>query len=194
MVISMGFTKPDRSEPRREATPEEFKAMANPLRLRILRVCLHETHTNKEIADALGIDPATCLHHVRLLVRTGFLEADLPRPGPRGSTEKPYRATGKSWYLGHPKGADVDDQLASLDATRDELVQAGPDRTRAGARLGLKLSPIRAQELCARLDALIYEYAEADPDPDGDHYGLYVVFHELDRAPRSRSSRRRGAP
>lgn len=154
--------------------------MANPLRLRILRLCLYETRTNKELADALGVEPATCLHHVRQLVATGFLEADLPRPGPRGSTEKPYRATGKSWYLGYPKDADPQDQLASLDATRDELLQAGPERTIAGARLGLKLSPIRAKELADRVKALVYELAEADPDDDGRHFGFYVVFHELD--------------
>jgi DNA-binding transcriptional ArsR family regulator len=84
---------------RREASPDEFKAMAHPLRLRILRSCLHEALTNKEIADRLDQDPATTLHHVRLLVRTGFLEAGETRTGARGSREKPYRATGKSWVL-----------------------------------------------------------------------------------------------
>jgi DNA-binding CsgD family transcriptional regulator len=173
-------TKPDRSGQRREATPEEYKAMAHPLRLRILRVCLYETHTNKEIAEALDISPATCLHHVRLLARTGFLEQDAPRPGPRGSTEKPYRSTGKSWYLEPPPGSRPLDELASLDATRDELLHSGPGRVRAGARLGLKLSKIRAKELEDRLDALIYEYADAGPDEPGAAYGLFVVFHELD--------------
>jgi DNA-binding transcriptional ArsR family regulator len=70
---------------RREATPEEFKALAHPLRLRILRLCLHDSLTNKQIADQLGKDPATVLHHVRLLVDTGFLAAETPRPGARGA-------------------------------------------------------------------------------------------------------------
>lgn len=173
--------KPDRSHERREATHAEYRAMANPLRLQIIRLCLYEAHTNKEIADALGIEPAACLHHVRMLVDTGFLEPVGPRPGPRGSTEKPYRSTGKSWYLEAPTGTDKSEGwLAALDAVRDELRRSGVDRTKSGARLGLKLSPIRARELAERLDELIYEYAEADPDEDGKHYGLYVVFHELD--------------
>src|ERR671910_2431241 len=83
----------------KEATPEEFQAMAHPLRLRILRFCLHEPHTNKEIAERFGKDPATTLHHVRLFVRTGFLVADPVRSGARGALEKPYRATGKTWVL-----------------------------------------------------------------------------------------------
>ena len=151
--------------------------MAHPLRLRILRICLYETHTNKEIADTLGIDPATCLHHVRQLVAAGFLQQDPPRPGPRGSTQKPYRATGKSWYLEYPADADIDDYLASLDATRADLLQAGPDAMLAGARLGLKLSPTRARQLSQRLEALVNEYAETEPDEAGQHYGLYVVLH-----------------
>ena len=50
---------------RREATPDEFKAMAHPLRLRILRLCLHESLTNKELADRLGKRRPRFLHHVR---------------------------------------------------------------------------------------------------------------------------------
>src|SRR5688500_7558706 len=73
----------------REATPEEFKAMSHPLRLRIIRACLHDDLTNKQIAERLGKDPATILHHVRLLVRTGFLEPQDVRTGARGALEKP---------------------------------------------------------------------------------------------------------
>ena len=70
---------------RREATDEEARALASALRMRILRVCLWEPRTNKEIATVLGRDPATTLHHVRLLTRTGFLAAQPERRGARGS-------------------------------------------------------------------------------------------------------------
>src|SRR5262245_495983 len=113
---------------RRDATPEEFKAMAHPLRLRILRWCLHEARTNKEIADHFGKDPATTLHHVRLLVRTGFLVAEPPRAGARGALEKPYRATGKTWNLSLARREDQNvEMLAIVDALRDELAEAGPE-------------------------------------------------------------------
>ncbi|MDT4934612.1 MAG: hypothetical protein QOK11_2504, partial [Pseudonocardiales bacterium] len=39
---------------RRPATDDEARALASALRLRILRVCLGEAHTNKEIAQAVG--------------------------------------------------------------------------------------------------------------------------------------------
>jgi DNA-binding transcriptional ArsR family regulator len=163
-----------------EATPEEFKAMAHPLRLRILRLCLHDALTNKEIADRLGKDPATTLHHVRLLLRTGFLRAEPVRSGARGALEKPYRATGKSWHLSvsRPEDRSVE-MLAVIDAVRAEVLEAGPDGWLAGARLGLKLTDERMQELSERIEALVVEYADAPPDPEGHRYGLFVNLHRL---------------
>jgi predicted ArsR family transcriptional regulator len=170
----------DRSAPKQEATPEVFKAMAHPLRLRIIRLCLHEALTNKEIATRLGRDPATTLHHVRLLVRTGFLEPEPPRNGARGALEKPYHTTNKSWVLNVSRPEDqVESLLATVDALRDELVDAGPGAGVAGARLGLKLSEARREELAERIRQLVDEYAEAPDDADGERYGLFVNLHRL---------------
>ena len=101
--------------------------MAHPLRLRILRLCLHDAMTNKELAERLGKDPATVLHHVRLLVRTGFLAPEEVRTGARGALEKPYRATGKSWVLSAatPEQGKVE-QAAVLDALKAELLETHP--------------------------------------------------------------------
>ena len=74
---------------RRPATDAEARALASALRLRVLRLCLHEALTNKEIAKRLERDPATVLHHVRTLVNTGFLVSGEPRPGPRGLPCRP---------------------------------------------------------------------------------------------------------
>ena len=178
MMLSMAATT------RREATPAEFKAMAHPLRLRILRLCLHEQLTNKELADRLGQEPATILHHVRTLCRTGFLEAGEVRNGRRGALEKPYRSTGKSWIL---SAAHPDDQLtsviATIDALREEISDAGPASIRTNSRLGLRLSAAEADELADRINDLFEEYVARPPTVDGDRYGFYVSLHHLDRPP-----------
>src|SRR5258706_5367420 len=83
----------------RPATVEEARALAHPLRLRIIRLLYDRSLTNRELARALGEHPATVLHHVRTLLRNGFIAADPERRGPRGTVEYPYRSTGRSWSL-----------------------------------------------------------------------------------------------
>jgi predicted ArsR family transcriptional regulator len=161
-----------------EATPEEFKAMAHPLRLRILRLCLYEALTNKQIADQLGKDPATTLHHVRMLHRTGFLEAEPPRSGNRGALERPYRATGKSWVLSVPRPEDKHTvKLAAVDALRDELAETQDEDVLVETRLGFKLSREAAAELQVRLDELVRELHGLGVDSEGDAYGFFVTLH-----------------
>jgi predicted ArsR family transcriptional regulator len=165
---------------RREATPAEFKAMAHPLRMRILRLCRHDALTNKQIADRLGRDPATTLHHVRTLCKTGFLAAEPARTGTRGALEKPYRATDKSWILSVAGGDDlITGVVAGLDALREELIDAGPDAVVYNSRLGLRLSPEEVAELSARLDQLAEEYHARVPTEGGSSVGLHLTLHHL---------------
>jgi predicted ArsR family transcriptional regulator len=165
-------------DPKTVATPEEFKAMAHPLRLRILRLCLHEALTNKQIADRLAMNPATVLHHVRMLHTTGFLQVEDVRRGDRGALEKPYRATGKSWTLSLPRSEDrAVAQLAVHDALRGELAQTEPDDVLSMARLGLKLSAAQTAKLRRRIERLMHDLAAEPDDPDGEPLGFYVVLH-----------------
>src|SRR5690554_6928560 len=81
----------------------DARALASVLRMRILRLCLDDALTNQEIAARLGLPPANTYHHVRTLVRRGFLAAQPERVGTRGAREVPYLATRKSWRA---KGID----------------------------------------------------------------------------------------
>ena len=160
---------------KRRATDAEARALASALRLRILRLCLSEALTNKEIAARLGRNPATVLHHVRTLVDTGFLEALPVRRGTRGSREVPYRATGKSWLM------DIDDRPparrdAMLTAFLEEVGEVGLEQLQS-SRLGLRLSPADLEEFRQRLHALLDEYARRPPDPEAPRWSLYLGMH-----------------
>lgn len=161
---------------RRPATIEEARALSNPLRLRILRLCLDRAMTNKQLADRLGRDPGTILHHVRMLVETGFLRAEEERRGSRGSTERPYRATGKSWTLDVGDDDDRSGSLAMVDAFRAELTELARDDVQTLARFGVRLSPEAAQDLADRFKALVDELIGSD-DPDGEPYGFLIAAH-----------------
>ena len=161
---------PDHRPGRRPATDTEARALASTLRLRILRVCLDEGRTNKEIAEALGKDPATILHHVRRLVDTGFLAAQPVRRGTRGSREIPYLATGKSWRMETPA---QDSAMLTTSSRKVALVSV---EERDMLRIGLKLNAERRDELSTRLTALMEEYFQ-NPDPDGAAWSVYACIH-----------------
>ncbi|RAG83082.1 ArsR family transcriptional regulator [Streptacidiphilus pinicola] len=156
---------------RRPATDEEAKALASSLRMRILRICLSEPRTNKQIAAILGRDPASVLHHTRTLVRTGFLEAQQERRGARGAREIPYLATRKSWQLEAPA---MDRVL--LDAFLEEVALA-PAADVDATRLGLRLSPEDMAEFRSRLQALLEEFAARPDDASAPAWSLFFALH-----------------
>ncbi|ONI87797.1 transcriptional regulator [Saccharothrix sp. ALI-22-I] len=155
----------------RDATVAELKALAHPLRWRILRLCWDRSLTNKELSQRLGVAPATVLRHVRALVRTDFLAAEPVRSGTRGALERPYRATGRTWRLGlaDESGEDLARQvdLALLAAHRAELLEAGPDANRETGRGVLRLGAESQAELRERMTALLAEFIERD-EPHGE--------------------------
>lgn len=159
---------------RRLATRAEARALAHPLRLRILRLCLDEAMTNRELADRLRQQPATVLYHVRTLVRTGFLVAQPERRGHRGAREIPYRASGKSWTLSFESDAGA--ELAMIDAFRAELIEAGPEALLESSRLGMRLRPADLERLERRIGEAVAE-AHAASHPDGEPVSLYVGLH-----------------
>lgn len=163
---------------RRPATPEEAKALANPLRLRILRLCLDGPLTNKELAERLGRDPGAVHYHVRTLVRTGFLEEQTPRSSARGALEKPYRATGKSWRIDVGVSEEPGETLSGLEAFREELYEAGLDDVELATRLTMRLNEAALEELEQRLAEILEEFVARD-DPDGVRYGAFVGIHRV---------------
>jgi DNA-binding MarR family transcriptional regulator len=156
---------------RRPATDEEARALASALRLRILRICLGEAHTNKEIAATLGRDPASILHHIRTLVRTGFLEPQEERRGARGAREIPYLATRKSWRLSTPA---MDRSM--LDAFVEEVALVPADQVDL-ARLGLRLSDADMAEFRASLNKVLEDFASRPDDPAAPAWSVFVSLH-----------------
>jgi predicted ArsR family transcriptional regulator len=156
---------------RRPATDDEAKALASSLRLRILRICLSEPRTNKEIAATLGRNPASTLHHVRTLVRNGFLAPQEEQRGARGAREIPYLATRKSWHLSTPAS-----DRAMLTAFLEEVSQV-PAAEVDSARLGLRLSPAELEEFRDRVSELFDEFAARPEDPSAAAWSMFFALH-----------------
>ncbi|ACQ81212.1 transcriptional regulator, ArsR family [Beutenbergia cavernae DSM 12333] len=167
----------------------DAKALASTLRLRIIRLVKDTPLTNQQMADALGVPPATLLHHVRLLVERGFLESLPVRRGARGSRERPYLSTGKSWRSPSAPGTT----RTMVQTFLDEFALAGGEAAMM-TRLGVRLTPEHRDELRRRLNSLFQEYADRDDDVDGEPLSLFFAMHaDVSRARAEASSRGAGS-
>ncbi|MFP3465116.1 ArsR/SmtB family transcription factor [Leifsonia sp. SIMBA_070] len=181
---SSSVSAPGPDNKRRPATPQELKAMSHPLRVRILRLCGDSELTNKQLADRLGVDPGTVYYHVRQLVEAGFLEPAAVRTGESGALEKPYRSTGKSWWLTVSlEDLDLSDGLAPVEAFQQELAEAGPASVATFARFSLHLSPEDVAELDRRIVAVLDDFIETDAERAHlpAHGGIFVLHRTAAR-------------
>jgi len=159
----------------RPATVAELKSLAHPVRWRILRLCLEDARTNKELADHLDLAPATVLRHVRSLLEHGFLVAEEPRTGKRGALERPYRATRLTTRLSlespeHPELARGI-ETATLDAHRAELVEAPVGASVITNRSQIRLTAKDRDEFLTRMHELWAEFHDRQ-DPDGERLSI----------------------
>lgn len=157
-----------RGDPEGEA---RMRALSSPLRLRVLRLCAFESRTNKELAELLGVNPGTMLHHVRTLVQTGYLAAEAERSGAQGAREVPYRATGLSWRTSMPGGSPV------LIETFLQQIEGVDPEDLDTTWMGMKLTPEHRTEFQHRLYALINEFKKRGPDADGEPYSFFSTLH-----------------
>ncbi len=144
--------------------------MASGIRLRIIRLTFSEALTNKELADRLGRDPATTLHHVRRLVDTGFLEALPPRRGTRGAKEIPYRSTGLSWHL---DSSDRGIDQAIFEAYLAEIAETGFDEVHQ-TRLVVQVPDEQIAELERRINEVLDEFLARPVDTNAKRTAIYL--------------------
>ncbi len=144
-----------------ETIAARARALSSPVRWRVLRACLDEALTNKELADLLGVNPGSMLHHVRTLVATGFLRAEEPRRGQRNAVEIPYRTTDLVWAAGRSTAGFGDFLLEEI-----EVAQAQGEAT--AWRTLMRLSEDDHGELRRRLEELLDEFRTRGEGMDAD--------------------------
>lgn len=161
-------------------TMEQFKAFSDPTRERILGIIQTEPATAKQIAGRLGMAPGTIGHHLQVLEAAGLAQV-VARRLVRGIVAKYYTRTARIFDFDMAREVTGQSHIFTfLDIARDELamsVQAeGESACRASGFPHARLSPARAREFSERLEALIEDFIQAPPDPNGEVYGLCYYF------------------
>jgi DNA-binding transcriptional ArsR family regulator len=145
----------------------ELRALAHPLRLRILELFAEAPRTTKQVADLLGQPPTRLYHHVAALERAGLLVLKETRQV-RGATEKWYEATARRMGLKQPSGSGAPAGRRALTATaltileqsRQEVAQAlrqAADHPPLVVRLVIPAPLSTIAELRTRLAGMVKE-------------------------------------
>ena len=160
-------------------TAEHYKALAHPLRQRLL-FRLGEPATTSQLAAALRTNKGNIAYHLGVLRDAGLVTPAGARQV-RGGTEQYYQRVARiiSFADHHPQA----DLPASFRAVADEIAAAEP-----GPFLVLRhirLTPAQAEQVTATLAALVGQAEDADPGQP--RYGMLLGLYRQrpDQAPGS---------
>jgi DNA-binding transcriptional ArsR family regulator len=127
----------------------DLRALAHPLRLRMMELFAESPKTTKQVADILGQPPTRLYHHVAALERSGLLVLKERRKN-RGTVEKWYagvaqqvRAAGSRRDTATSRRARRAVAATVLEQTKQELVAVPPHAREPAllARLVVALPP-----------------------------------------------------
>ncbi|SBT52412.1 ArsR/SmtB family transcription factor [Micromonospora auratinigra] len=145
-----------------------FKALAHPLRHRLLFALGAGPATVSRLAAELGVAKGTVAHHLKVLTEAGMVRPAHTRQV-RGGTEQYHERAFRRLVGGE---GDADATAALLGAVAEELT-ADPDPLLHLRHL--RLTPDQAARLRSTLDALLSTAEEAGPDQP--RHGVLVALY-----------------
>jgi DNA-binding transcriptional ArsR family regulator len=185
----------------------EIRALAHPLRLRLMELFVETPRTTKQVADLLGEPPTRLYHHVAALERAGLLHLKETRQN-RGATEKWYEATSQVMAISdvRPRAARRRSKRESaarralamsvLTQSRQEMVAAMAMRGRERPMLGrvvIVAPPAQLEKLRQRLFDTVNEIRAAFEGEDQaasgeaevERWALTITFAPVSGSPQS---------
>lgn len=182
-------------------SPDQVRALAHPLRRRILELMIEAPITTKQVAERIGEKPTKLYHHVETLESAGFIRL-VRTQKKRGTVEKYYEAVAERfvmdrqavevWSQSDGEQGELETIIAtSLDQTLDEirgamasgLIRADDDSGESVfIRSHLRMTPLQMTMLIERLQEWIRD-VQGSHDADAElEYGLTVAFYPTKRS------------
>ena len=165
-------------------TLEQFKAVSDPVRSRILAIIRTQPATAKQIADRLRLSPGAIGYHLRVLESAGLAQVVAKRVT-NGIIAKYYTRTARIFMFDLPPEL-VGRGTVPLDifnTARNELVEViaenpvdDEDHPLAIGFPHARLSGERAREYAERLIQIQEDLLNEPPDPNGRVFGMCVAM------------------
>jgi DNA-binding transcriptional ArsR family regulator len=127
---------------------EQIRALADPLRLRILGAFCGVPRTTKQVANLLGEKPTKLYHHVEALERVGLIRLQETRPN-RGTVEKYFQAVAAKFRASASALSPSPEAKDKLSA-KQEMINSILDSARA--ELLANVRPGSESDACPKED------------------------------------------
>jgi DNA-binding transcriptional ArsR family regulator len=162
-------------------TAQQFKALGDPVRERIIAAIQYHPATAKQIADRLKIAPGTIGHHLQVLEAAGLVQV-VARRLVHGIVAKYYTRTARifSFDFSPEVAPDVSYILSFITRAREDLAEAlasyGKEAMLTTGLPRTRLSVERAQYYENQIRTLIDEFLHEPIDRDGATYTLSLAL------------------
>ena len=161
------------------STEQQFKAISDMVRSRILGVIQHQPLTAKQIAQRLQATPGAIGHHLHVLEEAGLVKV-VARRITRGIVASYYTRSARIYDYDLPTevrgfhSINLDIFSGVQAEFMDSIISyEDKDPARCDAFPHVRLSLEKAIEYQRRFVALIDELIEEEPDPQGVVYGVF---------------------
>ena len=159
-------------------TLDQYRAISDPIRTRILNIVQLTPATAKQVADRLCASPGAIGHHLHVLEEAGLVQVTARRLV-RGIVANYYTRTARLFEFQLPpeladEGLVQVDIVAKAQMERGEARQEHSRETIMEAFPHARLSPERAEYYQQRLQALLEELLNEPADGAGGVYGILL--------------------
>jgi DNA-binding transcriptional ArsR family regulator len=161
-------------------TIQQFKAISNTTRSKILSIVQHQPATAKQIAIRLGATPGAIGHHLKVLEEAGLVQI-VARRVVRGIVANYYTRAARIFDFDlAPETLGMQGTLDIFNTFREQLIDAKEDPHISGDAIShmafphARLSCEKARSYAARLDQIAEDLLAESPAPDGDVYGIFI--------------------
>lgn len=156
--------------------PWQLKALASPVRTRLLNALEAEPASAKQLADKLGFTHGNVGHHVKVLERAGLIEVVEERPA-RGFTERILAPSYDRLRIDVSEGGVDKLRFLFEQAIREAAPSDQQPFDQPGRLYAVRMSQTRAAAFAERLVALAEEFAAAEED--GPMFGLAGAVYQV---------------
>ncbi len=161
--------------------PKTIKVLMEPTRAQILfKYLVNGSMTVKQLADALGKNPGTILHHIEKLKKAGLVVQERTEQTVTGIVQRYYRATAREYRLGLGELMQADEGVAKFAEDRLKSM------IRALSVYGIKIGDEEMDEAVALLRNLLTRENKVSGDvPITDE----AAYHRLPESVKRDASR-----